>query len=264
MKTLKNLGILFLAVFITTVAVLGTIQEAKQNNESPEVIYSTEVRVSEEAGTYVFRFAEVLGSHDTVLQVLFVLKHAQAGDVCVFRLAGLGGNADTLLELDAAIHESRCKSVMNVEGDVYSAFAYLAVDGEELHVASGKFLMFHTVQIGGDDDDSYRNSKIGQEVVRMFDAALSTIARPYLTQSELSHILANHNNEVYVMGPTMECRFKAVKAGVDIGRCSDLASSILTDTKTRLEEQRKEFMDALLKALEGQQRAKSDEQCNFN
>ncbi len=253
MKFFKQLGIMvfFLVLAAFVVSGLGT--------QISDGVKAT----LEKRGVYSFTFPQVLEDEKDYPQVFFVLKYAQEGDICIFHLNGLGGNAETMLTLINAMHTTHCFVVAKVDGDVYSAYAFIAVAGDALDVAPGKFLMFHGVQIGGDEQDKYRNSPAGQRSIAEFNLKMAAIAEPFLTKKELAFILQNYHNELYVMGPTMSCRFNAVHTGVSIDRCADLASSILTTDKARQAAEMAKFVEDLIKATQGQARGKEGEQCKF-
>lgn len=83
-----------------------------------------------------------------------LLQDATPNDTIIFHLSGYGGDVQGAMTLINEIKTTKAHTVMNVEADCYSAHAYIAVSGNELHMAKFAYLMFHSNSMLGLDCDS--------------------------------------------------------------------------------------------------------------
>lgn len=81
--------------------------------------------------------------------VLSLLSEAKTGDTITFYLAGNGGRGDSMSQLIYGIKHSKAHTVSVVEGDVYSAHAYLMTATNELYINPFAVVMFHRGSIYG-------------------------------------------------------------------------------------------------------------------
>lgn len=81
---------------------------------------------------------------DTVKDIARALQEAQSKDTVVFHIVGVGGRVDTVMYLISSVRATLAHTIMIVEGPSYSGHAYLAAAGDELHILSYGFLMYHT------------------------------------------------------------------------------------------------------------------------
>lgn len=98
-------------------------------------------------------FKTVIKDQFEMQDLLVSLDSLGKGDKAVFHLAGQGGSGEVLVVIANHIKQAQdrgVKVIMNVEGDVYSAHAFLATIGDEMRLGSGAYgayMYFHTVSI---------------------------------------------------------------------------------------------------------------------
>lgn len=134
--------------------------------------------------------------------VVRLLRNAGSYDTFTFHLIGFGGHEDGMFYLMNAIQETKAKTIMSVEGDVYSAHAYLAISGQYIIMSKYSSLMFHFSDVlnlecddlpgtdrGVPDSEhcrAYKNNaiKLGTMLVK---------STPFLIEEEKKAILTGHD-----------------------------------------------------------------------
>ncbi len=174
--------------------------------EQPPTIQHTTMEIGgKQHAIYVLTYPVLLGPPQYQQQALFVLHHAQKGNICVFRLSGYGGSVESMNELLAAMHTTECFVIVKVLGNVYSAYSLLATGGDQMTVEPGLTFMFHEAYLminGKPTPMSPEETLIDQEN----DQRL-LVSRGLLTDKEFDIIYANWHNQVYITGEEMLRRF---------------------------------------------------------
>lgn len=181
----------FLAVVLVSLVLIGAAHADGQ------------IIADNKDNTYDVYMSNSIGSTDTTIELIHLLKKTKWGDTITFHLAGYGGQVDTVAEIVNAANKSKANLVILVEGPVYSGHAYLAVllPGK-LHVDKYSYLMFHYSSILNDDCSSKKGFDRGVSEVehctmfrdahtKMFNKMLD--ASKYLTQKEKTAILLGHD-----------------------------------------------------------------------
>lgn len=151
-----------------------------------------------------FYLPDVVEDYSVYLPIIQKLSEAGLGDVMTFHLSGYGGDAQTLISLANEMRHSPAHIVIIVTAPVYSAHAFLALMGDELHVYSGVFFMFHDVQYG-DDADLTSPQLVAMDAV--FHSFFNQYIAKYLTKDEIDTIFRSKKNELYISGDELVRRW---------------------------------------------------------
>ena len=156
--------------------------------------------------------------------VLHLLTTASKEDKIYFYLIGQGGQVWTLMQLANSIQNSKAQTVAVVEGDVYSAHAFLAFTMKKIVIRDNVVFMFHASSAYGNAKnycaknkgkldrtrDAYKKCLDFFDVhLRQSNAFIGRIMRQYLTNDELFRVLTGY--DVYVTGEEFKKRMKRSK-----------------------------------------------------
>lgn len=167
--------------------------------------------------TYHIRLGERMEapSDNQTLAIVTTLEKAGANDKVVFHIAGPGGSVDGLVTIISAINLSKAHVIMSVEGNSYSAYATLALHGDEFNMSKDTFLMFHLGSINGLDCslekglfDGIPASVSCQNMKNAYLKQITaiTLNNSLFTQEERLIILAGY--EVYLSAEEVNSRLK--------------------------------------------------------
>ncbi len=165
--------------------------------------------------------------------VVKVLQEACKGDTVTFHLIGSGGQSDSLFLIVNNIRKSLAYVVMDVEGPVYSAHAYLAINGDKLYVSKYAFLMFHTSSVVNVDCSTQTGTDRGVSNVEhcekfkqseMFLSDILIASSNILTAAQKASIKSGHDVYIYADGKEIPYEDK----GVDLG---SILMNILKEAK---------------------------------
>lgn len=170
------------------------------------------------------RLSSVIVGNEKYRKLNDILIQANARNTVRFRLAGNGGRISTLIQLMNSIKETKAKTIMIVEGDVYSAHAMLALSGDQIIIKENvMFLFHHSSALNTDACDQYdKDSKDRgismQQKCRNFVKNHLTIFQKYLINS-LQHVLTKQEMKDMLEGhdiiiPGDELRDRLQRLGV--------------------------------------------------
>ncbi len=154
---------------------------------------------------YDIRMNNEIKKSDLYKDVFTVLETATKNDLIRFHLNGYGGDAQTMIVLINKVRETEATTIMYVEGDVYSAHAFLALSGNYIVMSMYSFMMFHTISIYGYDCSKVLGTdrtvskalKCEQYLAVMVNQANQIIdSLKYLTEEEKNYIKAG--GDVYL------------------------------------------------------------------
>lgn len=131
-----------------------------------------------------------------------VLRAAEVGDVCKFKIAGRGGVVEVGEYLIREMHHSKCYNIMYLVGPVYSMHSMVAVAGDRLDGRPGTFLMFHQPRfIVNGRPTPMPPWEVSAAKVHDADAL-----KGLLTKEELDYIYNDMDNAVYINVEVMRFR----------------------------------------------------------
>ncbi len=138
------------------------------------------------------------------------LDTAKVGDRVNIHLAGDGGDTIATIALYNSLKRTRAHITMIVEGDVYSAHAFLSLMGDDLKVGKGVIFMFHH----GQHEDV---SQYGEKVVKMIafrdtqtNKFIDELLTPYFRAQDIK-TLEDTTNMLLANGEYMQERWNRVK-----------------------------------------------------
>jgi ATP-dependent protease ClpP protease subunit len=89
------------------------------------------------------RLATEIGKPEQYRELFHLISTAKSGDTVYIHLIGNGGLVSTTVQFYNVIKASKAKIVTVVEGDVYSAHAYIAMMGHKIMIADYVLLLVH-------------------------------------------------------------------------------------------------------------------------
>ncbi len=155
-----------------------------------------------------------IDSHSILyFNIVQALRNAVKGDTITFHLAGYGGDVQTTTILIDNIKTTKAKTVMVIEGPVYSAHAYIALSGDVVEIKPYAFVMLHSNSILSVDCSTATGTDRGVSNVEhcnmMKDALMTSnvkllIDLKYVTNEEKLNILMGH--DVYLQSDEINYR----------------------------------------------------------
>lgn len=168
--------------------------------------------------------SDTIGSPDKYADLAAPLALAKEGETIHIHLSGFGGNASTIFYFNNIIAASKATVIMEVDGDVMSAHAAIAMMGNKTHVGQLTVFLFHYPAILGPNgeyvapsticpslkgkDRGIPNSVNCMEEVRQFNHNMQIFFNakiaPYLTKDEIRKYYAGY--QVMITGDDMTKR----------------------------------------------------------
>lgn len=153
--------------------------------------------------------------------VLSLLSEAKTGDTIIFYLMGNGGRGDSMTQLVYGIKHSKAHTISVVEGDVYSAHAYLMTATNELYINPFAVVMFHRGSLYGNPkicDDQKGKVDRGRDAYEKCHQLLAALLKQdaqlvyyllmgVLTEKEINQVL--NGEDVYLTGQDLINRGRA-------------------------------------------------------
>lgn len=175
-----------------------------------EIVKSNHLCLLGICSTYDIYLNDEIKGTDKYKELVKTLQKASYGDKVVFHLAGYGGDSQGMWDIINNIQNTKARTVMMVEAPVYSAHAYIAVSGDELHMDKYSFLMFHTGSYFGMDCTKVKGQDRGHPASEkacvmlasfeiLTERYLDTVK--YLTLEQKALILKG--NDIYLFAPEL-------------------------------------------------------------
>lgn len=117
---------------------LGVLEDLL--DEKPKAILDDTCDVNNVCHVY---FSDTISSPGDYTQLAKQLETATAETVIHIHLAGYGGQADTIYYLSNLINKSKAQVITDVEGNVMSAHAAIAMSGKVINVSPDTYFLFH-------------------------------------------------------------------------------------------------------------------------
>lgn len=172
----------------------------------------------------IYLSEEISSDQSSYLPVFKEIERARAKDTIVLKLSGYGGDSNTLLRLFYLLDRSPAHVIVDVQGDVYSAHAMLALVGEEIVINPDSTFIFHQVsslnsELSVCKDELFKMDRGVWAYTKCLTMVRETNIKykiffekhifPYLTATEISMIQSGY--EVYVSGEEMGRRISKIK-----------------------------------------------------
>lgn len=194
------------------------------------------VKVVDENGTPAIYLASVIGGQDDYKELIIWINSLDSTKVPRVKvyLSGNGGDVRGVIDLINTIQASKTKFDMIVYGDVYSAHATLAVNGDTLTVTKPSTLfLFHEAAVETNDGNNVTTSKACEVFLKgKTDRGIDAVLKCQLMQKALQKewdtgVMANVYN---LLTPL---QLKQLQNGYDIMiPWSELQHRYLMKTKT--------------------------------
>ena len=171
------------------------------------------------------RLTTSIGKPEEYRQVFHLLATAKKGDVINFYMIGNGGQVSTTIQFYNAIKKTKAKTVAIVQGDVYSAHAFISMMMDEIEIGQNVMFLFHHSSAYG-QTLKYCNSQQGKtdrgrsaytkcidyfnNHLEGFGTLITKLTGKYLTQDELTRTLTGY--DVIIPGYILKVRIAKVKA----------------------------------------------------
>jgi len=173
------------------------------------------------------RLSTAIGKPEIYRELFHLLNTASSRDTIYIYLMGAGGQVQTTLQMYNVIKSSKAKIITVVEGDVYSAHAFIAAMGSQIKIGDHILFLVHTSSAYGKYEKYCEAKNINQKGEHLKDRNQSaydkcmnyyrmqlkqtnkliiTIFSSILTKEELKMVLEGH--DVILTGEELKRRIK--------------------------------------------------------
>ena len=121
-------------------------------------------------------------------ELFYTLRTASDTDLIYLHINSSGGDFNTGLQIINNICSSSAKVITTLEARAFSMAALIFLSGDELIVHDNCQLMFHTYSGGFFGKGNEQQAEVAA-VGKWFEKVISRICSPFLSDSEIKHIL---------------------------------------------------------------------------